>query len=137
MVSMLHEPNGDIPLYERYFLGGGDSIRGFEWRTVSPLDKAGDPVGGSTMFIISSEISHPIWRFIRGAVFVDMGNAYSDAYSLGPGGVNIGVGYGLRIMIPQINLPLRLDFAYPIVSEQCSKSQKLRFHFNLGYSYTW
>ncbi len=126
-----------VPLYERYFLGGGDSIRGFEWRTVSPVDRAGDPVGGQTMFIVSSEISHPIWQFIRGAAFVDIGSAYSGAYSFGPGGINIGAGYGLRIMIPQINLPLRLDLAYPVLSEQCSESDKLRFHFNLGYSYTW
>ena len=126
-----------VPVYERYFLGGGDSIRGFEWRTVSPTDRYGKPVGGQTMFIVSSEISHPIWQFIRGAAFVDVGSAYSGAYSFGPGGVNVGVGYGLRIMIPQINLPLRLDLAYPVVSGQCSESRKLRFHFNLGYSYTW
>ncbi len=129
--------NKDVPLYERYFLGGGDSVRGFDWRTISPMDCTGHNIGGQTMFIASTEISHPIWRFIRGAAFVDVGNSYAKAYNFRPGGVNVGVGYGLRILIPQIDLPLRLDLAYPVLSRQCSKSRKLRFHFNIGYSYTW
>ncbi len=125
----------EMPVYERYFMGGGDSIRGFPWRSVSPLDDKGHAIGGQTMFLVTAEITHPIWRFIRGAVFSDIGNSYSNAYSFGPSGINMGVGYGLRIMVPYLEMPVKLDLAYPVVYNQSSEDRSLRFHFNLGYSW--
>ena len=123
------------PIFERYFLGGGDTLRGFSYRDVSPLDSAGKPMGGNTMLLGTMEISHPIWRFIRGAAFIDAGNTWENPYSFGPGGINIGAGYGLRIMLPMINAPIKLDLAYPIVNNQSNLSSKFRFHFNMGF--TW
>lgn len=127
--------NDETPLFERYFLGGGDSLRGFSYRDVSPLDHAGKPKGGSTMLLATMEISHPIWSFIRGAAFVDAGNTWENPYSFGPGGINVGVGYGLRLMLPMINAPIKLDLAYPVVNNQDNLSRKFRFHFNMGF--TW
>lgn len=123
------------PIFERYFLGGGDTLRGFSYRDVSPLDSAGKPQGGNTMLLGTMEISHPIWRFIRGAAFIDAGNTWENPYSFGPGGINVGAGYGLRIMLPMINAPVKLDLAYPIVNNQDNLSSKIRFHFNMGF--TW
>ncbi|MBO5688492.1 MAG: outer membrane protein assembly factor BamA [Lentisphaeria bacterium] len=123
------------PIFERYFLGGGDTLRGFSYRDVSPLDSAGKPRGGNTMLLGTMEISHPIWRFIRGAAFIDAGNTWENAYSFGPGGINVGAGYGLRLMLPMINAPVKLDLAYPIVNNQDNLSRKFRFHFNMGF--TW
>lgn len=127
--------NDSAPIFERYFLGGGDTLRGFSYRDVSPLDSSGKPKGGSTMLLGTMEISHPIWSFIRGAAFVDAGNTWENPYSFGPGGINVGAGYGLRIMLPMINAPIKLDLAYPIVNNQSNLSRKLRFHFNMGF--TW
>ncbi len=127
--------NDNVPLFERYFLGGGDSLRGFPFREVSPLNHDGDAMGGQTMFLGTFEISHPIWSFIRGAAFVDIGNTWENACSFGPGGINVGAGYGLRIQLPMINAPLKLDLAYPVVNNQDDVSSKLRFHFNMGF--TW
>ncbi len=125
----------DVPLFERYFLGGGDSLRGFPFREVSPLNHEDDARGGQTMILGTFEISHPIWSFIRGAAFVDVGNTWKNAYSFGPGGINLGAGYGLRIQLPMINAPIKLDLAYPVVNNQDDVSSKLRFHFNMGF--TW
>ena len=123
------------PIFERYFLGGGDTLRGFSYRDVSPLDSAGKPKGGNTMLLGTMEVTHPIWSFIRGAAFVDAGNTWENPYSFGPGGINVGAGYGLRIMLPMINAPIKLDLAYPIVKNQSNLSRKFRFHFNMGF--TW
>ncbi len=123
----------DAPIYERYFLGGGDSLRGFEFRDVSPTDKNGVRKGGQTMLLVTSEISHPIWDFIRGAVFVDIGNTWADSWNFGA--VNIGVGYGLRIVLPYLNAPIKLDLAYPVLNEQKGYKSKLRFHFNMGFTF--
>ena len=123
----------DAPIFERYFLGGGDSIRGFEFREISPTDKNGVRKGGQTMLLVTSEISHPIWDFIRGAVFVDIGNTWADSWEFGK--VNIGVGYGLRIVLPYLNAPIKLDLAYPVLNEQKGYKSKLRFHFNMGFTF--
>ncbi len=123
----------DAPIFERYFLGGGDSIRGFEYREISPRDRHGVRKGGQTMLVVTGEISHPIWDFIRGAVFVDVGNTWEDSWKLGD--VNIGVGYGLRILLPYLNAPIKLDLAYPILNNQDGYDSKLRFHFNMGFTF--
>ncbi len=126
--------NDDVPIFERYFLGGGDSIRGFAYRTVSPLDDNGKPRGGQTMIVGTVEVSHPIWRWIRGAVFMDIGNTWENAYSFGPGGINAGAGYGLRLLVPVLNAPVRLDLAFPIINNQDNVANRLRFHFNMGFT---
>jgi outer membrane protein insertion porin family len=127
--------NDQVPIFERYFLGGGDSIRGFPYRQVSPVDVNGDNIGGQSMLLLTAEMTHPIWSFIRGAVFVDAGNAWNQSYSFGMSGMNSGAGYGLRIKVPYLNAPVKLDLAYPILSNQSDLSRQLRFHFNMGF--TW
>ncbi len=127
--------NKDVPIFERYFLGGSDSLRGFEYRTVSPTFGHGNNYGGQTMMLLTAEVSHPIWRMIRGAAFVDVGNAWRNSFEMNFSDLNVGIGYGLRIRLPVINAPINLDLAYPIVNNQKYESSKLRFHFNLGFSF--
>lgn len=127
--------NDMAPLYERYFLGGGDSLRGFPYRGVAPVDSNGDPIGGQSMLLLTAEMTHPIWSFIRGAIFVDTGGVWSSSYSYGMSGMNVGTGYGLRIKVPYLNAPVKIDLAYPVVSNQDDLSRKLRVHFNMGF--TW
>jgi outer membrane protein insertion porin family len=128
--------NGDrVPLYDRYFLGGGDSVRGFPYRSIGPVDQNDDNYGGEFMYLFTAELSHPIYKFLRGAVFCDVGDATSG--HIGPiSQPNVGVGYGLRIMIPQLGMPIRLDLAYPIVCNQEGVHRRLRFHFNMGFSFS-
>ena len=128
--------NGDrVPLYDRYFLGGGDSVRGFPYRSIGPVDNNDDNYGGEFMYLFTAELSHPIYKSLRGAFFCDVGDATSARF--GPiTQPNVGVGYGLRIMIPGIDMPIRLDLAYPIVCNQEGVSRKLRFHFNMGFSFS-
>ncbi len=123
----------DPPIYERYFLGGGDSIRGFPYRSIGPTDCMKDNYGGDFMYLVTAEVSHPIYKFIRGAVFCDVGNSTHSRF--GPfSDPNIGLGYGLRIRIPQINAPIKLDLAYPILNNERGVKSKLRFHFNMGFA---
>ena len=92
-------------------------------------------IGGQTMLLVTSEISHPIWGPVRGAAFIDIGNAWRNSWSMGFGGINMGAGYGLRIKIPQLNVPIKLDLAYPILNNQDAASSKLRIHFNVGFTF--
>src|SRR5208282_1723210 len=78
----------DVPFFERYYLGGLYSLRGFPYRGISPreIDAAGfhlsEPVGGDTYWFGSAEYSIPIWPpadqpehgvGVRFAVFYDIG----------------------------------------------------------------
>lgn len=124
----------DVPIFERYFLGGGDSLRGFDYRSVGP-HSCGRNVGGQTMLLMTAEVSHPIWGPVRGAFFVDAGNAWRNSWSMDFAGINIGAGYGLRIKLPSINVPIKLDLAYPILDNTEHRSRKIRLHFNVGFTF--
>ena len=126
--------NEDVPVFERYFLGGSGSLRGFDYRSVSPTYNR-ENIGGQSMLLVTSEVTHPIWGPIRGAAFIDIGNAWGNSYSFGFGGINMGAGYGLRIKIPQLNVPIKIDLAYPILNNQDASSDKLRIHFNVGFTF--
>ena len=123
------------PIYERYFLGGSGSLRGFPYREVSPLDSAGREVGGQSMSVFTLEVSHPIWEMIRGAAFVDAGGVSEKEGTFGFDNFNVGMGYGLRIKLPQVPMPIKLDFAFPILNSQDNIKNRLRFHFNMGFSF--
>ncbi len=128
--------HGDLaPIYERYFLGGGDTVRGFSYRKISPVDDDNKAYGGESMLVANVEITHPIYEFIRGAVFCDIGQVEERAWHFSMNKINIGAGYGLRIKLPYFNAPVKLDLAYPVLNNQDGESSRLRFHFNLGM--TW
>ena len=78
---------------------------------------------------------HPIWGPLRGAAFIDAGDAWSNAYSIDFSSINVGAGYGLRLKLPMIQAPLKLDLAYPIVRGQDNLKRKFRIHFNVGFSF--
>ena len=109
-------------------------VRGFEYRSIGKTVN-GCNIGGQTMMILTAEVSHPIWGPLRGAAFVDAGDAWSHAYTMDWGSMNVGVGYGLRLKLPMFQAPLQLDLAYPVVKGQDDLKRKMRIHFNVGFSF--
>ncbi len=73
------------PIFERWFLGGLYSLRGFRYRQVGPMDQFGEPLGGESYFYGSAEYSIPIIKYVRFLLFYDIGNVFADAYSFGSG----------------------------------------------------
>lgn len=124
----------DVPVFERYFLGGGDTVRGFGYRDLGPT-ACGENIGGQTMLLLTAEVTHPIWGPIRGAAFVDAGNTWRNSWSMDISDLCIGAGYGLRIKLPGINVPIKLDLAYPILDNRRNSGRKLRIHFNVGFTF--
>jgi len=123
------------PLYERYFLGGGDSIRGFPYREISPVDDDEHFYGGQTMLLGNIELTHPIYDFVRGAVFMDCGGVWENQWAMDFNKFNIGIGYGLRIKLPQFPSPIALDLAYPILNRQKHVKSKLRLSFSMAFAW--
>jgi len=128
-VGSAYGSSGDIPLSERYFLGGGDSIRGFEFRQVGPKDENDEPIGGDAMLAGSVEYTFPLISRIRGAAFFDMGNVYENPGDL-MGGIVASVGMGVRLNLPVG--PIKLDYGIPVITDQWTEGDKGAFSFNVG-----
>ncbi len=127
--------SGMVPIYERYFMGGGNSVRGFPYREVGPEDRDEHVYGGQSMLLANIEVTHPIWRFVRGAFFMDAGTAWKDPWDMDFSKMNMGVGWGVRLKLPQFQAPIKLDLAYPVINNQDGVDSKLRFSFNLGFAW--
>jgi len=120
-----------VPLFDRYFLGGANTLRGFKYRHVGPADEFGEPIGGDTYWFGSAEYSIPIIERLRFAVFYDIGMVYPDAYDFDVRNYNDNWGVGVRINIPRMG-PLRLDYGFPITHDP-GTSGRGRFQFSVGY----
>jgi outer membrane protein assembly factor BamA len=93
---------------ERFFAGGGTTIRGFERDTVGPVDFLGDPAGGDAVFILNNELRFPILSIFDGVAFLDIGNVYERIGDFDPFNVRKSGGFGLRVRTPYFLL--RADY---------------------------
>ena len=130
----------DVPIYNRLFLGGPKSIRGIEYRHVSPkarrLNRDGEPRnshipwGGQTLVCANLEYTIPIVNMLRVAAFSDVGSVSADEFDI-EDDFAWTVGLGLRVDIPMF--PVRLDFGTPI--EKPNHAKKEVFSFSIGYEF--
>jgi outer membrane protein insertion porin family len=119
----------EIPVYDRFYLGGINSLRGL--RNVGPIDpETGDVIGGTTMLNFNVEIVFPLIKSagMKGVVFFDTGNAWDD------GGYHLNdmrktAGLGIRWYSP-IG-PLRLEWGY--VLDRKDDEAASRFEFTIGF----
>lgn len=121
-----------VPYFDRFFLGGPSSLRGFGYREVGPKDPTGattEPYGGGSYGFFSAEYTMDIVEPIRFAVFYDAGFVNVDAYDFDPSNYNDNFGFGLRIQIA--GAPLSLDFGIPITSDK-TNDDGLQFNFSFG-----
>jgi outer membrane protein insertion porin family len=121
-----------VPIYDRLYLGGPNSLRGFRYRDVGPKDKNGEPVGGQTLARFTAEFTFPIVESVRGAVFYDVGFVSRDAWDFG-GNLNSDVGIGLLLELPAVG-PIRIDYGIPLQADEFNDSSG-KFQFNVGYKF--
>jgi outer membrane protein insertion porin family len=127
----------DLPLFERYFLGGINSIRGFADRSIGPRAPSGcdastppvctgtDVIGGDKSMVLNAELLFPIMEQygIRGVAFFDMGNAFNDSISFGD--LRRSIGAGVRWMSPFG--PLRVELGFPLNKQPDDDTSVLGF----------
>jgi outer membrane protein insertion porin family len=118
-----------LPYYDAFFLGGPQTLRGFEYYEVSPRDVFGEPIGGKTYGMFTAEYSVEIVDPIRAAVFYDVGFVNAAAYDFNPRGYNDDFGFGLRLMVA--GSPLSLDYGIPVKGDKYNK-QGGQFNFSFG-----
>lgn len=122
-----------VPIFDRLFLGGSRSIRGFDFRDVSPVDENGDPVGGQTSMFASVEYTIPLSEMFRYAMFYDWGVVNSDSFDIDVAEANSSYGLGLRIDMP--GFPLRFDYSWQNQSSEANEDPGGLFSFLIGYSF--
>ncbi|KPK41497.1 MAG: hypothetical protein AMJ78_05390, partial [Omnitrophica WOR_2 bacterium SM23_29] len=122
-----------VPIYERFYAGGSNTIRGFRERRVGPRDPiSNDPIGGEALLVGNAEYVFPILEFLKGAIFFDAGNVWAQANDFGSGGYKYSTGVGIRVKTP-IG-PVKLDYGYPLRVDKGEKKQG-RFHFTLSKAF--
>lgn len=123
-----------VPPYEKFFLGGADTVRGYE-----RAGEIGPVYGGDIYYVMNAELRFPIARegrrnMAQFAFFFDMGNSWDHFddidFSLGPNEhqFKAGVGVGLRFTTPA--LPIRIDWGYGL--NHAKGQDKSHFYFNMS-----
>jgi len=118
-----------IPIYERYVLGGINTLRGL--RYVGPVDSGtSDVIGGTTMLSLSAELVFPLFKDagLKGVIFFDAGNAWNGGYYLDD--LRKTCGGGVRWYSP-IG-PLRLEYGYVLDRGHINDGSAGRFEFTIG-----
>jgi outer membrane protein insertion porin family len=118
----------ETPIYEKFFVGGLYTLRGFEYGYAGPIDENEEPLGSTKMVVFNSELIFPISRQIglRGAVFFDVGKGFDEWKDITP--LKTGAGVGIRWFSPFG--PIHLDLGFNL-NPQKGEKRKV-FDFTMG-----
>lgn len=131
----------EVPVYERFSLGGINSLRGFDYRSVGPVDEgtvdpltgaiirpaSGEVIGGNKYFVGNVEYVFPIFpeAKLKGVLFYDFGNAWGEGEDWFSTRVRDSVGFGIRWFSPVG--PLRLEYGKNLHPKANEKSAQWEF----------
>lgn len=118
----------EIPVFERYYLGGITSLRGFDSRSVGPVDdETGDVIGGDKELLFNIEYMFPLIKEakVRGVVFYDAGNAWDHGEEYLRTKLRTSAGAGIRWFSPLG--PLRIEWGYNLDPEPGEDSSQWEF----------
>lgn len=128
--------DGDVPIYDRLFLGGDRTVRGVRYRDIGPkvvtpgLTET-HPVGGETLGLASAEYTIPLFEAVRFATFSDIGSVTRDSYQFDKLNDSYSWTYGAGIRIDIPGFPIRFDYAIPIKRDNLTREE--RFVFWIGF----
>ncbi len=117
----------ELPVYERFYVGGINTVRGLGFGEAGPRNEVGEVIGGDKEMIFNAEFIFPIEKEIKlkGIAFFDAGRAFDDDETLSFGDLRTTTGLGVRWMSPFG--PIRLEWGYNISPEFDESSSKIEF----------
>ncbi|MFH2218801.1 MAG: outer membrane protein assembly factor BamA [Pseudomonadota bacterium] len=126
--------SGIFPDYERFYLGGMNSIRGFEWRDISAYDAGGNKVGGTKFVQFNAEYLIPLFGDVGlvGLVFYDTGNVYGPGENVDLGNLRDSAGFGFRWYSPMG--PIRIEWG-KILDPEEGDPRNGRWEFTMGNAF--
>lgn len=112
----------ELPPSERFFTGGAQSVRGYDYKDIGPRNAFNNNIGGEYLIAGSLEVDYLVWKDYGFAVFYDAGDVAADTqFDLKK---SAGIGFRYRSAIGMI----RLDFAHPLDDPD----EDFRFHISIG-----
>lgn len=130
--SLFGESRDTVPADKRYYAGGGNSIRGYPFQKVGPLDDGRDPIGGRSLLELSAELRARIWGNFGVVPFIDGGTVYDSVVPDLADTIRWGAGLGLRYYTA-IG-PVRVDVATPL-NPRNDVDDPVQFYISLGQSF--
>lgn len=130
--SIVGQPRDDVPANKRFYAGGGESIRGYKFQEVGPIDDDNDPLGGRSLFETSLELRTRVWGNLGVVSFVEGGNVFESEYPDFADPPRWAAGGGLRYFTP-IG-PVRLDIAFPL-NRRDDIDDPYQFYIALGEAF--
>jgi outer membrane protein insertion porin family len=121
----------DLPLIERFFLGGRSTVRGFEQDDLGPKGAQGTPIGGNLFLLGNLELRFSVtkgWRFVT---FIDTGAVWLDKQDFDPADLRYTAGAGLQYNTPVG--PIRLDYGRKL--DRRAGESTGEFHFSIGHAF--
>ncbi len=127
-------PDELLPPYERFYLGGINSLRGFDWQELSPVDENGDYIGGDKYVQMNLECIFPLLKDagLMGVVFYDTGNVYNDDEEIALDNLRQSAGFGIRWYSPMG--PIRLENGF-ILDPKENESKSGKWEFTMGSAF--
>jgi outer membrane protein insertion porin family len=136
---MAYGDTDDVPPFLRFYAGGIDSIRGFQWRTVTPLEN-NFQIGGKKLVLGTAEYSAPLYQeVVRGSAFIDAGSVWDPGDTdprtrvTNETGLRASVGLGLAIRTPFSPLPIRIYASRAIQRNDEDRVKTLDFTFGTRF----
>jgi outer membrane protein insertion porin family/translocation and assembly module TamA len=128
------ENTTQIPIFKLFFAGGTDSVRGYPYQLLGPLEEeSGNPEGGMTLVEGSMEWRFPIRKPFDGVVFFDYGSVFKDSYEVLLDDLRYTAGCGFRYLT--LVGPLRLDFGYQLNPPEHEQFSPYQVHFSIGQAF--
>jgi outer membrane protein insertion porin family len=124
---------GILPDYEKFYLGGINSLRGFDWRDVSLFDEEGAKVGGFKYVQFNAEMIVPLIKDagLVGVLFFDTGNVFDDDEEIEFDQLRESAGFGFRWYSPMG--PIRIEYGYILDRQEGEDSG--RWEFSMGSAF--
>jgi outer membrane protein insertion porin family len=123
-------PFGDttaLPYYLRYVLGGEYQIRGVELRSVGPLDDQKRAIGGDKFVLFNAEYYLDFFGPVRALLFHDAGQAFGSGQPIDLAQLRTSSGIELRMVMPMLNVPFRLIYAWNVYRDTFQPAHALKF----------
>lgn len=117
-----------IPIDERLFLGGENTIRGYKVYRLGPQFSKNDPRGGMSLQLLSAQYTRNFGNKVQGFVFCDSGHLSFDVWNFGTMWTSVGFGVNLKLF--DSAPPVVLGLGFPLNPDR--RSDIKRFFFNLG-----
>ena len=128
----------ELPAFERYFMGGANSLRGFTLREVGPLDANRNPLGGEQSLLFNVELQYPLTEGFRVFAFYDIGNVFGSGNiihatdtSFNLSQMRNSAGAGIRFFSPFGPISLAMGFKLDRKGLESSRE----FHFSAGNAF--